>query len=266
MAIRTVAAVFLCAAGSFAADLQPAMVRAFDRYTRDAESRIDERVRGERGFLWSDESAERLKSVQGGDIAVEPLAGNGDLETADALVHDWMGAVFVRGVTLPQTLASVQDYGRNKETHKPEVLDSKVLEHRDNEFRVFLRLMKKKVITVVLNTEHDIRYFPMDAARCHSRSYSTRISEVDNPGKPNERELPVGKDHGYLWRLNSYWRFEERDGGVYIECQAISLTRDVPMGLGWLIEPIIRTLPRESLVNTLVATRKAIETKYGERR
>ena len=266
MAIRTIAATLLCAAGLFAADLDPAMTRAFDRYVSEAESRIDERVSGKRGFLWADESAERLKIVRAGEVAVEPLVGKGDIEKANALVHDWMGAVFVRGVTLPQTLASVQDYARNKETHKPEVLDSKVLEHHDNEFRIFLRLMKKKVITVVLNTEHDIRYFPMDARRCHSRSYSTRISEVDSPGKPNEGELPAGKDHGYLWRLNSYWRFEERDGGVYIECQAISLSRDVPTGLGWLIEPIIRTLPRESLVNTLASTRKAIETRYGERR
>jgi hypothetical protein len=61
-----------------------------------------------------------------------------------------------------------------------------------------------------------------------------------------------------LWRLNSYWRFEERDGGVYVECRAISLTRDVPTGLGWIVEPIVRKLPRQSLINTLTATRQAL--------
>jgi hypothetical protein len=70
--------------------------------------------------------------------------------------------------------------------------------------------------------------------------------------------MAVGKDHGFLWRLYSYWRFEERDNGVYVECQAISLTRNIPTGLGWLIEPIIRNLPRESLANTLTATKGAL--------
>ena len=88
--------------------------------------------------------------------------------------------------------------------------------------------MKKKVITVTLDTEHDVHYIPIDATHERSKSYSTKITEVG------------GGDHGFLWRLNSYWRFEQADGGVYVECQAISLTRDVPTGLGWMIKPIIR--------------------------
>jgi hypothetical protein len=101
-------------------------------------------------------------------------------------------------------------------------------------------------IAVVLNTNHDVRYFPLGSARCYSQSHSSRIAEVDNPGEPDEREMQPGQDHGFLWRLNSYWRFEERDGGVYVECEAISLTRSVPAGRGWLVNPIVRTLPRES--------------------
>ncbi len=241
------------------AKLTPQMIQAFDRYVKAAEVRIDERVRTH-SYLWVDDAPDRLKRVRDGDVAVSPLVGQGDAPLAGGLVHDWIGGVFVPGVTLVQTLASVQDYGRNKLTHKPEVIDSKLLSHTGNDFKIYLRLMKKKVITVVLDTEHDVRYFPVDATFCYSRSYSTRIAEVENPGKPDEHALPAGEGHGFLWRLYSYWRFLERDGGVYIECQAISLTRDVPTGLGWLIEPIIRGLPRESLINTLNATRNAIRT------
>lgn len=240
-----------------AAELTPKMLDAFDRYVKAAEARIDERVRAH-DYLWANDSPERLKMVREGQVTVSPLIGQGDGPLAGALVHDWIGAVFVPGATLAETLASVQDYNRNKITHRPEVIDSKLLAHNGNDFRIYLRLMKKKVITVVLDTEHDVRYFPVDATFCHSRSYSTKIVEVDNPGKPGERELPPGEGHGFLWRLYSYWNFLEKDGGVYIECRAISLTRDVPTGLGWLIEPIIRALPRESLVNTLKATRAAI--------
>ena len=87
---------------------------------------------------------------------------------------------------------------------------------------------------------------------------STKISEVSDAGKPGEHEQPPGTGHGFLWRLNSYWRFDERDGGTWVECEAISLTRDVPLGLGLIIEPIIRNLPKESLEHTLRSTRAAL--------
>ncbi len=167
--------------------------------------------------------------------------------------------MFIPGASLQKTIALVQDYNNHKQIYKPEVIDSQLLSHNGNDFTVRLRLLKKKVITVVLNTDHEVHYFPIDPTRWASRSYSTRIAEVESPGKPDEREAAPGKDHGFLWRLNSYWRFEERDGGVYVECEAISLTRDVPAGLGWLINPIIRSLPRESLANTLKATREAMK-------
>jgi hypothetical protein len=88
-------------------------------------------------------------------------------------------------------------------------------------------------------------------------SKSIRIDEVENPGKPNEHALPPGTGQGFLWKLDTYWRFEERDGGTWVECEAISLTRDIPTGLNWLIHPIIRDLPKESLQNTLSQTRAA---------
>lgn len=250
------AASLVFSAPCLAVRLNSATVQAFDRYIHAAETRIDSRLRAH--DLWADDSPGRLNRLRSGQIVAEPLIGQGDADLAGALIHDWIGAIFVPHATLRQTLATLQDYDRNKETHKPEVLDSKILSRNGNDFHVYLRLMKKKVITVVLDTEHDIRYFPVEGSFCHSRSYSTRIAEVDNPGKRDERELPVGNDHGYLWRLYSYWRFEEKDGGVYIECEAISLTRDVPLGLGWLIEPIIRTMPQESLINTLRSSRDAI--------
>ena len=142
--------------------------------------------------------------------------------------------------------------------YKPEVVGSRVISHNGNDYRIFLRLLKKKVITVVLNSEHEVKYIPIDKARWRSVSRTTKISEVENAGKPNEHEKPPGTGEGFLWKLDSYWRFEERDGGVWLECEAVSLTRDVPTGLGWIVEPIIRDLPKESLANTLRATRTAL--------
>jgi hypothetical protein len=75
---------------------------------------------------------------------------------------------------------------------------------------------------------------------------------------PGEREKPAGRDSGYLWRLNTYWRFLERDGGTYVQCESISLTRGIPLGLAWLIGPFVNSIPRESLEFTLDTTRRAL--------
>lgn len=240
------------------AELKPATLQAFDRYIQATEARLDGQVKGRGSFLWADASPERLKQVRAGQVLAERWAGRDEVKVPGGLIHDWIGAVFIPGATLEETLAMVQNYDAHKNVYKPEVIDSRLVSRKGGDYRIYLRLLKKKVLTVVLNTNHDVRYFPLDAKRCYSRSYSTRIAEVADAGKPGEREMPVGKDHGFLWRIYSYWRFEERDRGVYVECQAISLTRNVPTGLGWLIEPIIRNLPRESLANTLTATRGAL--------
>jgi hypothetical protein len=244
----------LHAGGLITVQLGRPTVEAFDRYVRTAEARLQPT----QSNLWAEASAERNKLVRDGRVLAEPWSGDGDIEIPGGLIHDWVGAVYLPGATLDRTLAMVQNYDGHKNIYKPEVIDSRLIGRQDGQFRVYLRLLKKKVITVVLNTQHDAQYWRSDRQFAFSRSYSTRIAEVDNPGKADERELPPGNDHGFLWRLNSYWRFAEREGGVYVECEAISLTRDVPTGLGWLVNPIVRSLPRESLANTLRATRDAV--------
>lgn len=236
--------------------LKPPTLEAFNRNMQAAQTVFDNSLRSG-PFLWVDASVDRKRAVTDGKILAEPSHESGDIEIPDGLIHDWTGAVFVPGATLAQALRLVEDYDNHKNIYRPEVIDSRLLSRHDDDFKVFLRVLKKQVLTVVLNTEHDVHYTRLDRTRYYSKSFTTRIAEVQDPG-PNEHELPPGNDHGFLWRLNTFWRFEERDGGVYLECRAISLSRDVPTGLGWLINPIIRTLPRESLTNTLKATRRAL--------
>jgi len=238
-------------------DLSPATVVAFQRYVQRVEADFDLRVGGKQTFLWSDSSPARLARVRRGEVVTERAAGTGPVEVPGGLIHDWIGAIFIPGVTLNETLALLQNYDQHKNVY-PEVIDSKLVTREREHFVVFLRLRKKKVITVVLNTTHDARYFRLDASRWYSRSHSTRIAEVQNPGERDERELPPDGGHGFMWFLNSYWRFAERDGGVYVECQAVSLSRGIPWILGWLIGPIVNDLPKESLASTLAATRAAL--------
>jgi hypothetical protein len=250
----------LAAIPAVGATLKPETVQAFDRYIRATEARSEQQRRNGQ-FLWVDESAERLKEVRSGKVVIHPWTGDGDLEAPGGLIHDWVGAVFIPGASISQVLAWAQDYNHHKDAYRPEVIDSRLLSQNGNDYKTYMRLFKKKVITVVLDTEHEVRYFQLDPTRWHSRSYTTKISEVEDPGTPSERRLPPGEDHGFMWRLYSYWKFQQRDGGVYVECQAISLSRNVPAGLGWLIEPIIRRLPKQSLESTLDSTRKAVQDR-----
>jgi hypothetical protein len=133
------------------------------------------------------------------------------------------------------------------------------LESRDGDhFKAFLRFRRRKIITVVMNTEHDITYFRDSATRAHSRSSATRIAEVENAGTAKEKEKTPGQDNGFMWRMETWWRMEERDGGVYVQNEVVSLSRDIPTGLGWMIEPFVTSIPKESLAFTMEATRKAV--------
>ena len=249
-------ALVLAAALTFASDaaeLKPKTLEAFDQYVRETETR-----RAADTSLWADQSPDRLRRIRAGEVVVSPFRAKSEVKVPYGRIHDCVGSVFIPNLTVDRLLAMVEDYNNHKNIYKPEVVDSKLLSRNGNDFHIYLRLLKKKVITVQLNTEHDVRYTQLDPKHWRSASRTTRIAEVENPGKKDEREKAPGTGEGFLWRLNSYWDFLERDGGVYLECEAISLTRDVPTGLGWLIEPIIRNLPQESLANTLKSTRTAL--------
>jgi hypothetical protein len=238
--------------------LKPQTAQAFEEYVREAEAGMEGTLGGRGPFLWSQADRARAQKVRKGDIVAERWSGKEPVKVPDGLVHDWIGAAFAAAATVTATLALLQDYDHHKDVYKPEVVESRLISRRGNDFKIYLRLLKKKIITVVLDTDHDAHYATLDATRWSLRSYTTRIAEVEDAGKPGEKILAPDAGYGFLWRLYSYWRFEERDGGVYIECRAISLSRDIPKGLGWIIEPIVGKLPKESLINTLKATRQGL--------
>lgn len=257
------------------AELKTQTLEGFSRYVQATEARIDKELAPPGAFLYVEglpapRRAEALASLKRGEVFMEQLKTLDDrgreMRTPDGLIHHWFGAVFVPGASLHNALGLVEDYDRHQDIYRPEVIRSRLVRRDGNDFKIYYRLRKKKVITVTLNSDHDVHYFPVDAAHCYSRSYSTRIAEVANPDQPNEREKPVGHDGGFLWRINSYWRFEERDGGVYVECESVSLTRDIPAGLGWLIRPFITDIPKESLQMTMGSTRSGLLARIAATR
>jgi hypothetical protein len=247
-------------------------VTAFDRYVRLTDERNDTELKRDSPLLWIDslpetQRAERYTALKGGDVQIHQLStldAGKPIVCTGGMIHHWVGAVFIAGARLDEILGVLQDYDHQPEYYAPDVERSKIESREGDHFRVFLRFRRHKVITVVLDTEHEVRYFHDATDRAHSRSSAVRITEVQNPGKSDEREKPPGDDGGYLWRMETWWRMEERDGGVYVQSEVASLTRDIPTGLGWLVGPFVTSIPKETLLFTLDATRKATEAKRKE--
>ena len=225
--------------------LRPEAARAFDRYADSAEAAINH-----------DLEFDKIK-LRGGEVQIEPGGTPPDVE--GGMIQDWRGAMFLPHATIEKVKTVLQDYENYKQFYKPEVIESKQVGHQGDEYDVFLRLRKKQVLTVVLNANYHVRYSQPDPRYMYVVSHSTRIAEVSDPDRSSATEKPVGQEFGFLWRLNSYWRFEEADGGVYAECRAISLSRDVPRGLGWMIKGFVSKFPKESMLNTLRGTKAAVE-------
>jgi hypothetical protein len=247
--------------GVAAAELQPKTIAAFDRYVGVTEAQMDLEPFLRIDALAPKERQAAYAALRRGEVHIQRLStreAGKSIDVPSGLIHHWLGAAFVPGASLDQALALLQDYDRHAEIYRPAIARSQLLSRDGDVFRVYLRFYMKKVITVVVNTENEARFTRLGPDRAQSRIYSLRVAEVADPDTPQEREHPVGKDGGYLWRLYTYWRFLERDGGTYVQCEAISLTRGIPVMLGWLIGPFVTSIPRESLIFTLETTRKTL--------
>jgi len=250
---------FVAGVGVAASGLKPEAAAAFDRYAALTEQRIDGEVTGAERFLWIDtlspgRRAEMESGLRDGGVVIDRLEtrdGGKPIHAPGALIHHWIGIVFVPGVHLDAAIALMEDYDRHAKVFAPAIVESKTLQHSGSHFRSALRFYVKKIIGVTMDTENDADFFRPVADRAYSRVRSTRVTEIADAGTPEERTKPDGQDNGFMWRLNTYWRFLERDNGTYIQCESLTLSRDVPFAIGWIVRPFVTQVPKESLTFTL---------------
>jgi len=176
-----------------------------------------------------------------------------------AMLHDWRGTAFVAGATAADFERLMKNFAGYPQIYAPQVVKASVLKQQGDRFETLMRVRQKHVITVVLDTTYDVTFTHLDPQHGSSISRSERISEIQSPGARDERVLSPSEEHGFLWRLNTYWSYEERDGGLYMQIESISLTRSIPTGLAWAIRPFVESVPRESLEFTLQATCNALK-------
>lgn len=264
MLLGLAAAVWILQVQSLTAvTLESRTLQAWSAYVEATERRIAQEIESGRRFLALDfqpfSLADReLRTIASGGIPVARMATfdpRGREFTVDGgAIHHWRGCVLVPGADLEEVLSRIANPGPPDELQE-DVLDSAVLGRGPDWLKIYLKLQRSKIVTVVYNTEHLVSYRRHKEGRASSRSEALKIAELEFPNSAREKEKPQGSDHGFLWRLNSYWRYQQVDGGVLVECESLSLSRSVPVLLEFLIRPIINRTARQSMQRTLAELR-----------
>jgi hypothetical protein len=239
-------------------DLEPGTIAAWQQYAHSADVRMQARLHTDKPFLWIDETADRALRVRRGEIVVMPMVDQGTRAVPDGLIHDWIGGVFIPNASIDKLLAVVHDYDRYKEIYRPVVIDSRSEACAAD--REFSMTWQRHVlfVTAAIQGHYQAHEFAVDPHRRYSIIDATSIQQIEGYGHPGQHLLPPDNGSGFMWRMHSISRYEQRDGGVYLEVEAIALTRDVPPSLRWMVNPVVHRLSISSLTTTLRQTRRAV--------
>jgi hypothetical protein len=229
-------------------------VAGFNTYVNVLESSLAKQHQSTDGFLVPEDK----NLLQKGELIIEQITPTTGSQLPGALLHDWRGTAFAAGATPADFERLMKDISAYPQCFAPQILAARILMQRGDHLQATMRIRQQHVITVVLDTTYDINFGRLDADHGFSISRSLNISEIGSPGAGAEHVLGPDQEHGFLWRLNTYWSYEERNGGLYMQIESVSLTRSIPTGLKWVVEPFVEKIPRDSLEFTLRAVCSAL--------
>jgi hypothetical protein len=245
-----------------AATLKPETAQAWDRYVQAASAEMQRRLVGGVPFLWIDESPDRAGTLRAGGILVTPGEQQVPRRVPFGLIHHWIGSIFLANATIDEVLTVERDYAHYKDFYKPVVLDCKAIGTSPSDDRFTTLLMNRSLVSkMALESDYKSDTFHVDHRRAYAFTRSTRIQEIENYGSPHQRILSQDEGAGFIWRYFSITRYQQRDGGVFMEVETMVLSRDIPATLRWMVDPIVRRASRESLITSLKQTGDAVESR-----
>ena len=258
-ALTLLVAAMLLPVRAHAANLKAETVAAWDDYVKSVSNTMQDRVRPGGSFLWTYEEAERIAKVHGGEIVVAPAPGPSPRKVPGGLIHHWIAAAFLPGIKLDDILEVTEDYDRYQEFYRPSVIASKTVAREGSNDYFSMQLMNKAFfLKTMLDADYQSTNVRLDEQRFYSISRSTRLQEIQDYGRPGQHRMPEGQGGGYIWKVFSIGRLAQRDGGVYIELEAIALSRDIPAAVRFVVEPIVRSVSRNALLTSLTQTEEAV--------
>jgi len=241
---------------SRAAELKPDTLRVWDDYIRIVNADVAERNGGSRSFLSVDESPETRRRLQNRELVITK---HDPRRVHQALIHDWLGIMFVPNASLDQVVQVLSSYDRYSEIYKPLIRKTAVIEQAGNAVKLNVVAVQRAFsVTAAVETDEEIITAKLSPNRVCITANAVRLEEIANYGEPSEHAFPEARRPGYVWRALIVQRLEQRDGGVYVELETISLSRAIPVEVRWLIKPLTDDLPRKMLTDILNETRAEV--------
>jgi len=242
---------------SEAAELKQVTLRAWDDYVHTVDVTMAERAAGSRPFLWVDDSPEIQRRVQRGEVVI---TNHDPRKVPQGLIHHWFGAMFIPNLTLDQVMGVLNDYDHYCDVYKPLITKVVVLERGgDNAKLTVVAVQKAFSVTAAVETGDEVKIVRPAPNRVLITSTAVRVQEIADYGQPSEHPFVETRRPGYVWRAVVVERLEQRDGGVYVELETVSLSRGIPLEVRWLIKPLTDDLPRKLMLNMLNDTRSAAQ-------
>jgi hypothetical protein len=246
---------------SSTSELNQKTLKEWDKYLRIANLRMHRNFSADHLFLLTDEQPSQSQRLHNGEILVFPAQEATPETVPDGLIHDWIGAIFIPSAKIDEVLAVVHDYNRYQDFYKPTVIESRSLSQLGEEYKFSLLGLKRVFFEkIVLEAQFESQCSQLDDRRRYCVSYSTHVQEIQDYGESHQHKLPMDQGHGYVWRLYCLTKFEERGGGVYIEVEAIALSRDISESVRWLAKPVVQRISRDSMSVILQCTRDAVRS------
>jgi hypothetical protein len=247
------------AAAVHGADLRPEGLAAWDQYVRSSDAAMQARLQPGKPFLWIDEAPDRRRRLHAGEILAASVGAQSPKQVPSGLIHHWIGAAFLPNASLGDVLAVVRDYAHYKDYYRPTVVNSRSIQVSPGVDRFSMLLMNKPLfLKIAIENECESTYAQAGIGRVYSIANAVRVQEIEDYGQPSERKLPSGEGGGYVWRLHTITRYQEADGGVYLEVEAIALSRDIPAAARWVVDPIVRRVSKGAIVTSLRQTLEAV--------
>ncbi len=244
---------------SEANELKPDTLSAWEEYVADARAQMQQRAKGQAPFLWVSETPDRMQRVQRGEILIARTDRNGPSKVPHGMIHDWTSAIFVPRAKLAAVMQVLDDYDHYQDFYKPQVAQSKLLDRSQDREQIQLLMTQGAYgITAAVEIDDDVEIIRPGPTRAYTFSQSMHVREIANYGRSNQEQLPEDRGPGYVWRIFTVTRLEERDGGVYVEQQTVEMSRGIPIEFRFMIKPLTEHLARSIMLTTMNDTQKAI--------
>lgn len=243
------------------ATLKPETVNEWNGYVRVVTAEMQQHLQPGQPFIRAFTLDDLARRVRSGETVVFPSRQTPQ-RVSNGLIHDWTGITFIPNATVDDVLSTVRDYEHYKNFYSPAVMEAKTVENTPSKDRFSIVLVNKPIVAkTAFNGEYESSYVQIDGHRWYSVSETTRMREVQNYGTREQRMLDENEGSGLIWRLLTLTRYEQQDGGVYVEVEAVALSRDIPGSLRWIINPIVRRVSRNSLLISLEQTSTAVASR-----